>query len=61
MTVIEIMPPSRHAELGSPSVTCVPASIAPPRASVRTAKWTLERKSPKVKQVQGDDIAEVAC
>jgi hypothetical protein len=40
---------SRHAELGS-------ASIVQHDPSVAAEKWTLERQSPKVKQVQGDGV-----
>jgi cysteinyl-tRNA synthetase len=38
---------ARHAELGSPSVTDVPASIVPNEPAVEADKWTL-------KHVQGD-------
>jgi Acyclic terpene utilisation family protein AtuA len=41
---------SRHAEL-------VSASIYQPQPSVDEEKWTLERQSREVKQVQGDDVA----
>jgi hypothetical protein len=52
---------SRHAELVSPVVTYVPASIFQQKLSVCVAPWTLERKSPQVKQVQGDGFGGVIC
>jgi hypothetical protein len=44
----------RHAELVSPSVTDVPASIVPRKPEGREDKWTL-------KQVQGDDNSTFKC
>jgi hypothetical protein len=44
----------RHAELGSPSVTDVPASIVPRKPEGREDKWTL-------KHVQGDDNSTFKC
>ena len=41
----------RHAEL-------VSASIVPIKPKSIEAKWTLERKSPQVKHVQGDGVWE---
>jgi hypothetical protein len=41
----------RHAEL-------VSASIVPIKPKSIEAKWTLERKSPQVKIVQGDGVWE---
>ena len=48
----QLFPAYRHAEL-------VSASIYQPHPSVSLARWTLERQSPKVKQVQGDDYFEI--
>jgi acetate---CoA ligase (ADP-forming) len=42
-------PQPRHAEL-------VSASITPQAPASRDEKWTLERQSPQVKQVQGDEV-----
>jgi hypothetical protein len=44
----------RHAELVSPAVTDVPASIFQQQLSVYMARWTLNR-------VQGDGFGGVIC
>ena len=41
--------PNRHPEL-------VSGSIVPHSPPVEADKWTLERQSPTVKRVQGDDV-----
>jgi hypothetical protein len=45
---------TRHAEL-------VSASIFQQQLSVCVARWTLERKSPQVNQVQGDGFGGIIC
>ena len=45
---------ARHAELGSPSVTDVPASIVPNEPTVEADKWTL-------KHVQGDVAPSISA
>jgi len=51
----QLMSHNRHAELVCASTPSAPASRADERKGCMAKPWTLERQSPQVKQVQGDE------